>query len=130
MLRKAIPKDVEKIKKLIDWASHQNKVLPRRLEEIKEVLNCFYVWEENCEIVGCCSLEIYNKKLAEIRSLVVSSKYQNRGVGTNLVKACLKEAREKGVYEVLVVTDKVRFFHKLGFRKCLNNQFPMFIKLK
>jgi N-acetylglutamate synthase-like GNAT family acetyltransferase len=47
-----------------------------------------------------------------------------------LVKACLEEAKEKGVYEVLVVTDKVDFFHKLGFRKCLNDQFPMFIKLK
>jgi len=129
MLRKAIYySDALAIKKLIDWAAKKNKVLPRSLEEIQDVLDCFYVWVEHNEIVGCCSLEIYNKKLAEIRSLVVLPKYQNKGVGTNLVKTCVEEAKEKGIYEVLAITDKIKFFYKVGFRKCLDDQIPMFIK--
>jgi amino-acid N-acetyltransferase len=122
--------DILQIKKLIDWGARNSRILPRTLEEIRETSKYFYVCEENGEIIGCCSLEIYNRKLSEIRSLVVHPKHQNKGIGSKLVKACLKEAKRKKIYEVLAITDKVKFFEKLGFRKCLNNQCPMFIKLK
>jgi amino-acid N-acetyltransferase len=129
-IRKAKNKsDILQIKKLIDWGVKNDSILPRTTKEIKKVLNCFYVCEKDKEIVGCCSLEIYNKKISEIRSLIVHPNYQNRGIGSKLVKACIEEAKRKKIYEVLAITDKVKFFEKLGFRKCINNQCPMFIKL-
>jgi len=34
------------------------------------------------------------------------------------------------IYEVLSITDKVDFFEKFGFRNSLNNQIPLFLKLR
>jgi len=80
--------------------------------------------------VGCCAIEIYNSKLAEVRSLVVLPEYQGRGIGGELVKGCVREARRKGVLEVITITDKDVFFEKNGFNKFLNGQWAMFVKLK
>lgn len=128
MLREAEEKDVEAIFALISWAAKTGKVLPRSKEEIASVINHFFIWQEKNKVVGCCSLDIYSQKMAEIRSLVVLPKYQKNGIGSKLVSECLKRAKRHRIYEVLSVTDKDIFFEKLGFRKCLNNQWPMFIK--
>lgn len=53
--------------------------------------------------------------LAEIRSLAVSSQYQKIGIGKNLVKQCLKEARTLGLKRVFALTYQPDFFKKLGF---------------
>lgn len=128
MIRKAEKTDIDKIKKLIDWGSKNSKILPRSRKEIEGVLNCFYVYEIRGEVVGCAALEIYNKKMAEVRSLVVNPQYQGKGYGTRLAKACLDEAKKKKIYEVLAVTDRENLFGKLGFVKQLANQWPMFIR--
>lgn len=128
MLRNAEAKDLFPIMGLIILGSAEGQVLPRTLKEVEEVLPSFFVWEEHDLIVGCCQLDIYSKKLAEIRSLVVSPDYRGRGVATNLINACLEKSREEGIYEVLAVTDKDKLFEKVGFRKCLDGQWPMFIK--
>lgn len=135
MLRKANFKDVGKIEKLINFGAKKGKVLKRDREEIKKVIGSFFVWEDPSsagqgEILGCISLEIYSKKLAEIRSLVVSPKYQKKGIGTALIKKCLAKAKKEGIYEVLAVTDKVDLFEQLGFSKQLSNQWPLFIRFE
>ncbi len=129
MLRRAKKSDIGQILKLIQIASRRGKVLPRSKIEIQKVLQSFFVYEKQGETVGCISLEIYNKKLAEIRSLIVDEKFQGEGIGTKLVQACLKKAKKHQIYEVLSITDKDDFFSKFGFEKCLNGQWPMFIKL-
>ena len=130
MIKKAQIKDVKEILSLITYGSELGKVLPRSKKEIASLIETFYIWVEKEKIVGCCSLEIYSKKMAEIRSLVVLPKFQGKGIGTKLVKACMKKAKKENIYEVLSVTDKVNLFKQLGFQKCLNNQWPMFIRMK
>ncbi len=128
MLKKATHKDLEAIKSLIDWGAGVGRVLPRPLDEIRLIVDSFYVWVEEEEIVGCCSLEVYSKKLAEIRSLVVKDSHQNKGIGRKLVQACMEEAKAKNIYEVLTITDRDSFFGKLGFSTCLNGQYAMFLR--
>lgn len=106
MIRKAKIKDLKIIYSLLQEGVSSGKVLKRSSEELKKALKSFFVYEENGKIVGCCSLEIYSQKLAEIRSLVVTSGYRNRGIGSALVQRCLDEAKGKGIYQVLSVTDK------------------------
>ena len=127
MIRKAIQTDLPAIKKIIDDAAKIHRILPRSKKEIKQVIESFFVNEENGKIIGCCGLEIYNKKIAEIRSLVVMEGYREKGIGKKLIEACLKKAKEKNIYEVLSITDKVNFFKKCGFDTCLNDQYAMFI---
>lgn len=129
MLRTAKKTDIETIHVLIEWGAAHGKVLPRPKKEIADVVTCFFIYEVKDKIIGCISLEIYNKKLGEIRSLVVLPNHQRQGIGRRLVEACIQKAKKENIYEVLAVTDKDVFFEKMGFSKVLNNQWPMFIKL-
>ncbi len=130
MIRKANISDLSHIKKLIDLAAKQGKILGRSKEELKGVLDDFFVYVEEGKIIGCVSLEIYSKKLAEIRSLVVDPKYQGKGVGSALIKACIIKAKKLKIYEVLSVTHKDKMFESLGFSKQLKDQWPLFIRLR
>jgi N-acetylglutamate synthase-like GNAT family acetyltransferase len=61
------------------------------------------------------ALEVYSRKLAEIRSLAVSPTLQGKGVGKLLVEACIQLAREKNVLEVMAITSSDGFFISCGF---------------
>lgn len=75
----------------------------------------FFVAEEDGTIVGCCALEVYSQRLAEVRSLAVLTDHQGRGIGSALVAKCLEEARALGIYEVLTITGATSLFEKHGF---------------
>ncbi len=132
MIRKAnnSKEDIEAIYEIISVAARENLILPRTVEEIGEVIEGFFVAVEDGCVVGCCAIEIYNEKLAEIRSLAVLPEYQKNGFGQRLVNACVAFAIDRGIREVLTITDKDAFFEKSGFLKTLNGQWAMFMKLK
>ena len=71
------------------------------------------VAEEN--VVGFATLEVYSKKMAEIRSLCVAAGYGGMGIGKRLTQACVELAREKNVYEIMVITSSDEFFRACGF---------------
>jgi len=129
MIRKATIKDIKAIYALLVEGLSTGKVLKRSMKELESVINNFFVYEENNTVVGCCSLEIYTHKLAEIRSLVVSSEYQQRGIGSALVQRCREEAKRKKVYQILSVTDKQGFFERVGFRTEVNEKQAMLLYL-
>lgn len=128
-IRKAKIKDLEAIYSLLQEGVNSGKVLKRSLKALVGVVTNFFVWEEDNKIVGCCSLEIYNQKIAEIRSLVVSSEYRSKGIGSALVKRCVEEASRKGIYQVLSVTDKCDLFQRFGFKTEVDEKQIMFINL-
>lgn len=130
MIRKAKIQDLKIIYSLLQEGVSNGKVLKRSIRELKKVINGFFVYEENCKVVGCCSLEIYSQKIAEIRSLVVFSEYRNRGIGGALVKKCLYKAKKEGIYQVVSVTDKFDLFEKFGFRTEVDGKQAMFVYLK
>ena len=90
-------------------------MLRRTYDEVDEWLPSFYLAEIDGEIVGCAALEVYSKKLAEIRSLAVSPKVQGMGIGKMLVNACVELAHEKKILEVMVITSNEQFFKAVGF---------------
>ncbi len=109
MLRKAsnASEDIVSIYKLIKYGAENAQVLYRPKMEIEKSIDSFWVWEVGGgKIVACCALDIYSKKLAEIRSLVVASDFQRKGIGTKLIRKCVKKAKRQGIYEVLAVTDR------------------------
>ncbi|MBI4035838.1 GNAT family N-acetyltransferase [Candidatus Daviesbacteria bacterium] len=129
MIRKAIKKDIKAIYALLQEGVFSGKVLKRSVSELNKVIDNFFVYEQEGEVIGCCSLEIYSQKIAEIRSLVVTFKYRNKGIGTSLVQYCLNEAKRKNIYQVLSVTDKCDLFGKLGFKTEMDEKQVMFMNL-
>jgi amino-acid N-acetyltransferase len=109
---------------LLDIASMQNLVkkyiedgiiLDRSDDEVATNIRSYILAKSKDEIIGYLALHIHSLRLAEIRSLIVSEKFRGQKVGSKLVKKALKEAKELGVKETLVLTYSPEFFKKIGF---------------
>ena len=117
MIRKAKLSDVKEIQRLVKAHSDRGEMLPRPLNELYDHLRDFVVFVRNRKIVGICALHICWDDLAEIRSLAVAEEMREKGIGAQLVKACLKESKSLGVKRVFALTYQLAFFEKLGFKK-------------
>ena len=117
LVRTAHEADIPQIVDLIEPYVEDGRLLARTYDEFGELLPNFFVAvaEENGTVVGCAALEIYSRKLAEIRSLAVSRSAQGRGVGKMLVDACVQRARDHNILEVMAITSSDGFFHACGF---------------
>src|SRR5688572_5665160 len=88
-VRQAQIADGPLVLELIEPFVAQQKLLPRTLDEIEDLLANGFVAEFEGRIVGFVALEVYSKKLAEIRSLCVAESHRFRGIGQALVRACV-----------------------------------------
>ena len=125
-IRKATVHDIPAVHALILSATKRGKILKRSLPDLRKAIHHFWVIEHEGQVVACCAVEIYNKKLAEVRSLVVSPKHEKKGLATRLVDHCLREAKKRRVYEVLAITDRENLFKRLGFSEQLHGQKALF----
>jgi len=114
-IRKAKISDLKLVHKLINDFAKKEEMIPRSLNELYENVRDFVICEVNGKICGVCALHIMWEDLAEIRSLAVDKKYQKIGIGKNLVKQCLKEAKVLGIKRVFALTYHPEIFKKIGF---------------
>ncbi len=116
MLRKAQIGDVKEIQKLLTIYATKGEMLSRSLSELYEALRDFYVvTDEDGRILGTAALHIVWADLAEVRSVAVVADSGRKGIGTMLVNACIKEARELELKRIFCLTYKPDFFGKFGF---------------
>ncbi|MCG3205319.1 MAG: Amino-acid acetyltransferase [Elusimicrobia bacterium] len=127
-IREAQGEDLPAILHLINSSSSGGKILKRTRKEVRKVLRSFAVAEVDGQVVACGSFEIYNKKLGEIRSLVVATEYRRRGIATALIKRFIDIARKKEIYEVLAITDRAKVFSPHGFSQQLQGQKALFLR--
>lgn len=97
-------------------------LLPRTESEVDELIPNGFIAELDGKLVGFCSLEVYSKKLGEIRSLAVDKALHGKGVGRLLVQACIELAKSKGIREVMAITASDQFFQSCGFDYTLPDQ--------
>ena len=124
MIRKAKIKDIKDIQELIGVFAKLDVMLPRSLNELYENIRDFWVYEDKGKIFGCAALHISWDDLAEIKSLAVAKQSQGKGLGLDLVSACLAEAQVMGAKKIFVLTYKPEFFKKLGFKKIKHEALP------
>jgi amino-acid N-acetyltransferase len=124
MLRKATPADIPAVQQLI--RNNPDKLLPRTDQELLELLDTFWVIDQQGEVVGCCCLEVYSPKIAELRSLAVRDDCRGKGYGAMLVEAAVSEAHRRNIRQVLVVTSNREFFERMNFGLCLNEKYALF----
>jgi amino-acid N-acetyltransferase len=103
------------------------RLFPRQLAQTNlPGLPSFFVAEEAGELIGCCALQIYSKRMAEVRSLAVLPDFRERGVASKLVRRCTERARERGIRELFAVTSQTSFFERLGFATFRREKTAMF----
>ncbi|WP_457643459.1 N-acetyltransferase [Persephonella sp.] len=124
MLRKATVKDGQEIFNILQRYAIEGILLPRSLNSIYENIRDFFVYEEDEKIVGVGSLHIFWEDLAEIKSLAVLPEHQHRGIGKQIVKECIKEAKQLGIKKVFALTYVPQFFEKMGFKVVDKSEFP------
>jgi amino-acid N-acetyltransferase len=124
MIRKARIPDVKIIHKLLLSYAQEGLMLSRSLADMYECLRDFYILEQDDKVVGAVALHICWEDLAEVRSLAVSSAHERRGIGRQLVQACLDEARELGLKQVFALTYQPGFFEKMGFDYIEKSELP------
>lgn len=124
VIRRAIANDIDAILSIVN--ANTDRLLPRTREEVAQLTDSFWVAEEDGAVVGCCCLEIYSPKIAELRSLAVRETHRRHGLGAQLTAAAVEEANRRGIPQVLVVTSNREFFERLNFGACLNEKYALF----
>ncbi len=118
MIRKANLKDIKHIQRLINYYAAKDLMIARSLNELFENLRDFWVYVDKGKVSGCAGLHVVGwEGLAEVKSLAVEKTKQKKGIGTQLVNQCLREAKELGIKKVFCLTYRPEFFKKLGFKK-------------
>lgn len=103
-----------------------NQLVQRDLPRVSS----FFVATAKGEIIGCGALQIYSKRIAEVRTLAVRPEFQDHGVASRLVEACRQRAQQRGVRELFAVTSQIRFFERLGFATFRREKTAMFLELR
>ena len=114
-VEKARIPDVPQMHKLINYFADKGEMLPRPLSELYESIRDFFVIRDGKRVVACAALHVSWSDLAEIRSVAVAEVNQRKGLGDQLIAACLKEALELGINTVFCFTYQPEFFKRYKF---------------
>jgi len=124
MVRKARIKDIKQMHEMINGFASKDIMLARSLNELYENIRDFWVKEEKRNVLGCAALHISWDNLAEIKSVAVAKRHQNKGIGKELIAACIDEARQLGLRKVFMLTYKAKYFKKFGFKEISHSKLP------
>ena len=121
---KAKVSDVPQIHKLINYFADKGEMLARSLSEIYENIRDYLVIRQGERVIACAALHVMWSDLAEIKSVAVAEDSQEQRIGSQLVEACLKEAKELGIPTVFCLTYKPAFFERFGFSQLDKMELP------
>lgn len=123
VVRTARATDIEPMLELINGYARLDRMLARDAPFLERALSDFLVAEDpdapagsdRAGFLGCCALAQLTPELGEIRSLAVVPEAGARGIGRDLVSACVAAARARGLRRVFALTLVPDFFVKCGF---------------
>ncbi len=115
LIEKAKIGDVPQIQQLVNNFADKGEMLARPLSEIYENMRDYFVVRDGEKIIGCVALHISWSDLAEVKALAVAEDTQRKGMGAQLVKACIDEAQALDLPIIFCLTYKPVFFEKQGF---------------
>jgi len=121
---KAKIQDVPQIHRLINYFADKDEMLARSLSEIYENIRDYFVVKQGEQVIACAALHVSWSDLAEIKSVAVAEDSQKQGSGTQLIEACLKEAKELGIATVFCLTYQPGFFERFGLSQIDKMELP------
>ena len=126
LVRPAVLADVPGLERLMAPYVATGDLLPRSNYDLcRHIKEYVVAGAADGSLVGCGSLKIYSRDLAEIAGLAVHADQQGTGVGRALTEALIGEARAHALREVLALTRKPTFFLRLGFVPAEKEHFPL-----
>lgn len=126
-IRGAEVRDVPAIYSLIQKAMDAEELMPRTVPQILEQLLDYYVFEVDHNVIGCVALHTYfEERAGELACLYVSPSQENAGIGQKLVTFVEKEARQKGLKQLFVLSTQAftYFQQKANFAEVSSESLP------
>jgi amino-acid N-acetyltransferase len=119
--RSAQPEDWEAVSELLEEAC-----LP--LEGAKEALENFVLMEQEEVLVGCAGWERYGE-YGLLRSVAIRSEVRSQGLGRQLLRYTLEQARRAFLIDIyLLTTTAPNFFAQEGFQVVSRASIPLSVK--
>ena len=122
--RKATLSDIPEMQVLVEPEVVSGVILKRDNDEVATNIRSYQLAFDQDRLVGFCALHIHTTTLAEVRSLIVSNTVRGSGVGSQLIRLALREAKELGLKEVLSLTYQQAFFERLDFKEIPKESLP------
>src|SRR4029450_8286150 len=95
--------------------AQEGHLLPRELEELRLHADRFVVCDVGGEIKACAELAPLSKRVAEVRSLVVSEQFRRVGLAARLVGGLRRRAQAADLRMLFAFTHNARFFVRQNF---------------
>jgi len=125
IFRQAEVRDVSALLRMINAYAEQRLLLPRSADDLRENIGDFIVAEERGKLLACGALKLYDREIAEIRSLCVEPGRKSSGLGRAVTGRLLSQAEVRGLKTVFALTAAPEFFIKCGFREAPRQNFPL-----
>ena len=116
--------DITKMQDIVREEVDKGKILLRTEDEMATTIRSYTVVEVDGKMAGFTATHIHSPRLAEVRSLVVGKDFRGLKLGKKLVEACIKEAKEYGIKQLLSLTYEQGFFESCGFRVISKEEIP------
>jgi len=114
-IRPATAADAEAIYELIAEHLEEGYLLPRQLDEIRVHALRFVVAADGECVLGCADLAPLSRRVAEVRSLVVSEAARSLGTGRRMVDELVRRASVAGFDTLCAFTHAPGYFVQMGF---------------
>ena len=122
--KKPILFDIPAMQLLVAPEVESGVILARSDDEIATNIRSYTLAMDGEVLVGFCALHIHSPNLAEVRSMIIDSRYRGMNIGSTLVDKVCEEGRKLGLREVLALTYQKPFFERLGFIEIPKESIP------
>jgi amino-acid N-acetyltransferase len=98
------------------------------LDGVEEIADRFLLTFQDEKLVGCAALESYDET-ALLRSVAVREAERGSGLGQEIIRRMLDQARDGGFENVVLLTSTAEgFFTRFGFRRITRDDAPDSVK--
>jgi amino-acid N-acetyltransferase len=115
-IRPAQKKDIRAVFNLIRQGIQAEELMKRTRAEIERTIGDYSVFEVDKNLVGCAALHTYPEhNKAELASVYVDNRYENKGIGGKLIAYVENTARGRGFEHLFCLsTQAINYFIQKG----------------
>jgi amino-acid N-acetyltransferase len=114
-IRDAADTDVDRIHATLSANAGDTSLFQQSARRVRRDLGDFVVAVDGERILGCAALHWHRGSNAEILAVAVAPDAHGRGVGGELMRACIDRALSRGATFLWLATQKPGYFGKFGF---------------
>ncbi|MEY4367351.1 MAG: hypothetical protein RLZ28_766 [Actinomycetota bacterium] len=97
------------------WVARGVLLGREKVEMYEQVQEMLVAVDADDSVVGCGALHVMWQDLAEVRSVVIDTNLQAKGIGHLVLDALVARAAELGIKRIFCLTFETEFFGRHGF---------------